>query len=201
MSTATDKQELDLMRRVERLAGPYIEEIAPKITIRSAFLAALTANESGAFLVHDTRIPPRLEDHVLEALRRVQIGLRGRYCLVTQAMLAGKSESTLARLATSYGFTQIMGWHTLLWPEVEIEDLQEPSQHYYCALRLLVEEVHRWNLDLTEDFEPMFRVWNSGAPRDDPATTRIEGKTFDPEYVPNGLRRMAIWEKLKGLQS
>jgi len=36
---------------------------------------------------------------------------------------------------------------------------------------------------LTADFEPLFRCWNSGNPK---------GKTFDPQYVPNGLSRMKI---------
>jgi hypothetical protein len=193
--------EVDLMRRVARLAGPYLAEIAPKITIPAAFLAALTANESGRWLISNTQVPARRENHVLEALRRVQIGLRGRYGQITQPMLTGKSEGDLGHLASSYGLTQIMGWHTLLWPEVEIADLADAARHYYYTLRLLVEEARRCDLDLTQDFAAMFRVWNTGATHDDPRTPRVEGKTFDPDYVPNGLRRMRIWEELASSSS
>ena len=183
----SDSQELDLMVRVKHLVGPFIDEITPQTSVPAPFLAALTANESGAFLVHNTIIPPRSEPAILKALRGVKDGIRSGYGRVTPQMLGALTDSDLTKYASSYGLTQIMGWHTLVWGDCSLDDLNDPARHYHLTVRLLAEGAEEFGLDVTTEFEEMARFWNSGSPT---------GSTFDPLYVPNLLHRMTIWGSL-----
>lgn len=178
--------ELDLMKRVRRLAGPYLDTFAPSSSIPIAFWAALTAGESGAWLIHDTRIPPRLEPTILTKLIDVALGRKLRYGQLTTAMLEQLEPSDLKPLASSYGFTQILGYNTLLWGMV-IADLDNPATHYPLAARLMADFVTQFDLDNTKDFAEMGQCWNAGS---------VDAPTLSPDYVPNLLKRMAIWEGL-----
>ncbi len=92
----------------------------------------------------------------------------------------------MRELATSWGYTQIMGYHLIGRPGTVL-DLVEPRFHFRFALELLADFVERYQLDVTREFAEMFRCWNTGQPY---------GVTFDPAYVEKGLRRM---ETYKGL--
>ena len=192
----TDQQELDLVRRVRRLAGPFIDAIAPSTSVPPAFLGSLTCGESGAWLIRNTVIPPRFEPAAYHALQSVRDGGREHYGQITLKMMVGRPDVELSRLASSWGFTQIMGYHALRW-KADISELNRPERHYTHTVRLLVENASDFGMDLTRDFEEMGRVWNTGDPADDPATPRIEGKTHDPEYIPNLLRRMKLWAEVR----
>ena len=183
----TDQQELDLMRRVRRLAGPYIDAIAPLTSVPPAFLAALTAGESGVYLIHNTVIPARFEPAVYYALQDVRDGKREHYGQITQKMLVGRPNVDVSRYASSWGFTQIMGYHALRWG-ADISELNRAERHYTHTVRLLVENASDFGLDLTRDFSDMATVWNTG---------KTDGKTHDPEYVPNLLRRMKLWAEVR----
>ena len=183
----TDQQELGLMRRVKRLAGPYIDAIAPSTSVPPAFLAALTAGESGVWLKKNTIIPPRLEPAVYHALQDVRDGRLEHYGQITQKMLVGRPDVDLSRYASSWGFTQILGYHALRW-RADISELNQPERHYTHTVRLLVENASDFGLDLTRDFEEMATIWNTG---------KRNGKTHDPEYVPNLLRRMKLWAEVR----
>ncbi len=112
--------------------------------------------------------------------------------------LAAAEDEILRELASSWGFTQIMGYHTLgragratrqLTGATAdtVRDLTEPRFHFRVALELLADFAARFELDLAREFEEMFRCWNTGSPY---------GATFDPEYVEKGLRRMEICREL-----
>jgi len=45
----------------------------------------------------------------------------------------------------------------------------------------------RNTLDLTRDFSQLFDCWNTGRPH---------APTADPQYIPNGLRRMELYKAL-----
>lgn len=98
-------------------------------------------------------------------------------------MLATSGDDTLRDLATSWGLTQIMGYH-MAGRKGTPRDLLEPEFNCRVALELLAEFASRYELDLARDFEPMFRCWNTGQPY---------GTTTDPAYVEKGLRRMEIY--------
>ena len=95
----------------------------------------------------------------------------------------------LRELATSYGLTQVMGWHLLEmaglagW-KFTIADLSAPAANLKAAVLLLSYFGDRYQLDLEKEFPDLLRCWNTGQPT---------GTTFDPEYVTNGLARMAAY--------
>lgn len=177
--------EFDLMQRVNRLAGPYLAKFAPTTTTPISFWAALTANESGAYLIHDTHIPARFEAGVMQCLIETAQGTRHHYGGIYTEMLQTYQPKDLRPLASSWGFTQVMGLHAFAWGRSYI-DLDNPETHYQLAARLLAEFIERFDLDNQKDFNQMFHCWNTG---------RIDGSTHDPKYMENGLRRMQIWNE------
>lgn len=95
-------------------------------------------------------------------------------------------DEALRELATSWGLTQIMGYH-MVGRRGTVRDLAQPEFHYGVAAELLVEFAARFELDLSRQWAEMFRCWNTGSPY---------GVTFDAHYVENGLRRMEIYRQL-----
>jgi hypothetical protein len=190
----------------------FIQEACRQSTLCPAFLGALTANESGG-----NPSVVRFEPSVYRHLKAVAAGESPRYggipaqslCeelgevlhpktgefhgrFLDLAVTSGQSQE-LARLAdevlrefaSSWGFVQIMGFHVIGW-RATVRDLLNPQSHYHYAIRLLSEFAGSFRLDLSRNFEELFRCWNSGRP---------DGKTADPAYVLNGLRRMAIYRE------
>src|SRR5256885_1081771 len=94
--------------------------------------------------------------------------------------IAAQRDEVLRELATPWGFTQIMGYH-VLGRGRSVRDLLDPGRHYGLAVEMLAEFAHDYQLDLGREFEPLFRCWNTGQPH---------GKTYDPAYAGNGLRRV-----------
>lgn len=102
------------------------------------------------------------------------------------AELAAAVDDRLREYATSWGFTQIMGYH-VVGRGGDVRALVDPDEHYRFALELLAEFAADFKLDLAREFEEMFRCWNTGQPY---------GKTFDPAYASKGLKRMQIYRDM-----
>jgi hypothetical protein len=100
--------------------------------------------------------------------------------------LSRLADEALRELASSWGFVQIMGFH-LIGRHGTVRDLLEPRFHYHLANQMLAEFAESYQLDLAREFAEMFRCWNTGRP---------DGRTADPAYVENGLRRMGIYREL-----
>ncbi|HXJ95039.1 MAG TPA: hypothetical protein VMT20_19535 [Terriglobia bacterium] len=105
--------------------------------------------------------------------------------------LSALDDAAIRRLATSWGLTQIMGYHMLGRPE-PVETLCDPAFHYRMAARMIEEFAARFHLDPQRDFEALFHCWNTGRP---------DGKTFDPSYAEKGMRRIAICRQLLAAQA
>ena len=105
------------------------------------------------------------------------------------ALLACTTDTTavtvqeLLSYATSWGFTQLMGYHAIEW-KVPVADLADPGKHYPLAAKLMAGFCESYGLDPAKDFEGMARCWNTGRP---------DGATYDPHYVTNLLLRMKEW--------
>ncbi len=100
-----------------------------------------------------------------------------------------KPSTTVADLlgwASSWGWTQLMGYHSLVW-KVPLQELVDSSRHYHFAAKLMAGFTGQYDLDPTKDFEQMARCWNTGRPN---------GVTYDLQYVANLLRRMEVWKQL-----
>jgi hypothetical protein len=181
-------------------------------SVRVDFLAALTCNESGGEIAA-ARFEPvvyrRLQDvaagkcaygvigsttlnEAIDSVRCSRIsplrnwtqslGLAAEH----HAVISLSSDDVLRRFATSWGYTQIMGYH-VIGRGVDVDALVQPEYHFNLAAELLAGFAHTYKLSLSHDFAELFRCWNTGQPH---------GKTHDPNYVENGLRRMEIYRQL-----
>ena len=202
--------ELRMIRRVQARCGAAMREACKYSSVPPEFLAALTANESGGN-PHAARFEPAVYRHlkaVAEGKRPAYGGIRresldaeieemlhpkaatfhgvflnASFTEDNAVPLAASSDAALRDLATSWGYTQIMGYH-LVGREGTVRDLLDTRFHFRLALELLAEFAARYELDLSREFDEMFRCWNTGQPY---------GETFDPKYVENGRRRMEVY--------
>lgn len=212
-SVAESAAEGRLMARVMARCHEPLVEACRYSSVPPAFLAALTANESGGNplasryepAVHARlqavaakratygRIRPR--DLALELRDMQQSRDVSRHSASLGRVLASDRveqvtalpDACLRDLATSWGLTQIMGYH-MVGRAGTVRDLLDPRRHYQIALELLAEFAARFELDLRSEFAELFRCWNTGQP---------QGKsTHDPRYVENGLRRLELYQHL-----
>jgi hypothetical protein len=203
-------------RLVERVSARWhgaIREACHYSSVPPEFLGALVANESGGN-PQAVRFEPAVYRHlkaVAEGKRPTYAGLSrrdldeevaemlhpkagdfhavfltGAFRTAHARELAASRDEALRELASSWGLTQIMGYH-LVGRSGTVRDLLEPGFHFRLALELLAHFAERYQLDLRREFEEMFRCWNTGQPY---------GDTFDPHYVERGLRRLRIYRGL-----
>jgi hypothetical protein len=191
--------EQELMQSIKTQHGAAIAAACHTSSVPENFLAALIANESGG--KSDAK---RFEKGVLLNLWEVLLGRkahfgslgRGDLLKFVTALQSGQTRfadnlpadafQRVDGLATSWGLTQIMGYHVVT-TAVTLDDLLVPEHHLGFALSMLAGFAHQFSLDVTAEFSELFRCWNTGRP---------DGTTFDPLYVSNGLVRMAIWTSL-----
>ena len=181
----------ELMQRVDTICGPLFDAISPPThpatSYPKAFIMALTANETGIWLVHNDVVPSRFEETVYAHLLDVLDARTKGYGSITAQSLDGATLDQLHDYSTSWGLTQIMGYECLAW-KVALTEIQNPATHYNYTLRLLNEFERQYMLDPEKDFMEFARCWNAGGPH---------GKTFDPNYAQNLVDRMEAWEGLK----
>lgn len=199
--------EETLMARVRDGCGGFIAEAVKGTPYPASLLAALTANESGGDATK-TRFEPAIFAKFGQIVTALAAGHEARYGAIgAQDLLkwcapvspdnrAGRSfaESVLSmvNLATSWGPTQIMGYEALAggFPLSELTNLDWHFRHTVAMLDIFR---RRWNLiqsAVQTNWSNFFRCWNTGRP---------DGQTADPQYVANGLARMAIYESLAAL--
>ena len=199
--------DLDLMKQVfVKANGGTIRAACRASSIPENFLAALVAGESGGDF-NAKRFEPAVLSHLWEVCvgRKAAFGSIGGRDLLLYVMPKSVSElradgattatisdalavamQRLDSLATSWGLTQIMGYHVLEVGKT-VDMLRTPDGNLNFAIAMLTRFAARFHLDVTEDFGDLFRCWNTGQP---------DGKTFDPDYVVNGINRMSIWPQV-----
>lgn len=169
------------MQRIHERWGGLITEACKYSSIPQEFLAALIANESGG----DPQAK-RFEPGVYKHLSAVREGRESRYGNLTRAELLPLDDSGLRNLASSWGLTQVMGYHVARRPG-GIEILLDPKTHLNFALGMLAEFAERFSLHATLEFEELFHCWNTGSPYKE---------TYDPRYCERGLARMKIYAEI-----
>lgn len=202
---ATDA-DIDLMQRILRTFGATLGPVATATTypIPSQFLAALVANESGG-----NPNAKRFEPAVFVSIWKVLLGRATDFQRISKPQfmrfvdpstldVAGRVPANVANslqrldgIATSWGLTQIMGYHTVRLVDApgwrSIEQLQTVMGNLQFAALLLTDFMKQYHLDPLKNPDKLFRCWNSGHP---------DGTTTDPAYVPNGIVRMNIFSEL-----
>lgn len=200
--------DTELMQQIfDKYHAGILAPAAAGKPLPESFLAALVANESGG-----NPNALRFEPAVFLALGEVLIGQKAHYFpsgashpLGNLDLLAYVSpEDTgvvalgftgdftmrlkrLQQLATSYGLTQIMGWHAIEMAKPFGVLTGGPVGQIGFTVELLTYFANRYSLNMAADFEALLRCWNTGKPT---------GTTFDLAYVPNGLHRMGLYEAL-----
>ena len=212
-AVARGEGERRLVRRVFTRCDEFIQESCGSSSAPAEFLGALTANESGGDPAA-VRFEPSVYRHLkaVAAGERPRYGgidaetlckeltevlhpktgefhamfLNSLFTASQASELSHLADEALRELASSWGFVQIMGFH-VIGRHGTVRDLLTPRFHYRLANQLLAEFAASYRLDLTREFEQMFRCWNTGRP---------DGRTADPAYVENGLARMEIYRAL-----
>lgn len=192
----TAEAENALMQSIREKWHTEIEQAVAGSMLPAEFVAALIANESGG-----NPLVKRFEKGVLAQLwdvlqrRSAHFGSIGRNDIL-HFIFAGPAPSDMSApdywlqrldsLATSWGLTQIMGYEAIAF-NIEIAVLQDPAQELQYTRRLVTMMATGAGLNLHKDFSEMFDLWNTGRPH---------APTADPQYIPNGLARMALYRDL-----
>jgi hypothetical protein len=210
--------ELELMSRIKREWGERIKAACtitpPRPSPDANFLAALVSLESNGWR-YAQRFEPRVWKHLHDVAGGVTksyggVSLSGieseqreiaktsdyhRLHLDTDwaqlhgSILADGGDASIRQMATSFGLTQLMGYHTIDWPEIAPLDLLDGEINLKYGVKLLCWFIDRYHLELPRQSAELFRAWNTGSV--DPSHA-----TFDPGYIPNGLRRMGVYAGL-----
>jgi hypothetical protein len=182
--------DLELMQKIKAELGAAIDAAAATCSIPAAFFAALIANESGG-----NPDAQRYEPSVFSALSDVWDEKRTAYGSITKlsignygmALSASDDSYFLKDLATSWGVTQIMGYEAIaLKIEGGAPALRDPVLALKNTTLMLNDFARRFQIAVTES-EELFDCWNTGRPH---------SPTYDPQYIPNGLARMQLWNGL-----
>lgn len=194
-------EDLLLVRRVYQKCQEYMVRALVGCAAPIEFVGALVANESGG-----NQDASHFEGWVYRQMLDVAAGRRDAFgsigrpqlqAYVREAVAGGSSptetfpvaitmERAVRELATSWGFTQIMGYD-VIGRGIKTSGLLDPATHFHIAAQLLTGFAHRFELKLESDFEALFRCWNTGRP---------DGITYNPRYVALGMRRMALYRQV-----
>lgn len=184
-----------LMQRIFDTLHPQLAAAVASSSIPEEFLGALIAGESNG----DPKAV-RFEPAVFGRLALVLVGKKAEFAPAGIQHPLGKKDllpylaadgftanlSILVDLATSFGLTQIMGWHAVEFSKT-LWAIEDPAKHLDFTILLLAYFANKYQLDLRSEFSALFTCWNTGRP---------DGKTFDPAYVSNGLARMAVYAEI-----
>jgi len=209
--------ERRLVQGVFERCSEAIAEACGRSSVPEEFLGALAANESGG-IADATRFEPAVYRHlravaqgqspaygsinvadldreVSQLLPANDAASHARYMTpgfaeIHSRLIQKAPDDALRELATSWGYTQIMGYHMVGRPG-GVRQLLDTSFHFRMAIWLLSEFAVDFHLDTTHDFAELFCCWNTGRPH---------GRTYDPAYVEKGLGRMEIYRQLRQTQ-
>lgn len=161
-----------------------IERATVGTQIDPGYMAAIISLESHP---PGNRRSERFEAWVYERL--IDLKLNGRaFGTIPRNRIDTMSDSELKRMATSYGLTQIMGYHCLDLG-CSVDDLRG---EYHLQWAVVYMMRHYGDRAKNKDWTACFRIHNTGHPR---------GTTGRKDYVERGLARMfyySRWRERRG---
>jgi hypothetical protein len=171
--------------RTEENYGAEIDRLAAKFDLNPEFLKALIILECSGL----KKIKPRFERHIYKRLVNVRAGKLDKLENIRPKDLKDATDDALKNMACSWGPFQIMGYKCI-WLDIQLADLRGPEALYWAV---------KW-IDLTYGdyirkgkYRDAFHIHNTGRPYPDSGPP----KTYDRNYVPNGLMYMKHFEALK----
>lgn len=184
----TDSQAKKLAKQIFDRFDRRIVEATAGSDVPPRFVAGLIGNEAGKDKQGNiSETATRFEKHVYASLVAVRDGRKSVYSGIKRADIKDASDAALKALATSYGVTQIMGWHCIKNLRCTIADLRNPEKHLFYTVRLL--ELNGFPKNPTKsEMDGEMRQWNTG---------RETGKTYHENYVPNAIQVRAAYAELE----
>jgi hypothetical protein len=156
-----------MMLRIRENCGVEIDKATGGDRTLSAFLAAITANESEgrrqAF-----RFIPELHHKLLGLLHGSETKVEG----VTKAQLEkflgaaeneGARHELLKRLAGLHGYTQLPGYCCISW-KIPLDTLTDKEKHFELAIRRLEEIATQFKLPPEAEPAELGRHWSAAHP-------------------------------------
>lgn len=165
-------------KRVQENYGQLIDSCSYLIGIPPEYVKALTCLECSG----RTDMPKRFEKHVYKRLKDVRDGKKSNYEGVSTAMIQDANDEALKNLATSWGPFQIMGYKCLHL-NINVADLRGNEAVYWGIKWIKGEYGHLLN---AKRFKDAFHYHNAGCVY----PSNGKPKTYDKDYVPNGLEYM-----------
>lgn len=170
-------------QQAEKIASQIRERFGLKIAqavegtpVPAKFVAGLIAVEAGKDKkgqISETAM--RFERGVFARLQQVRDGKRSEWSGIKTKDVHDASDLSLKALATSYGLTQVMGWHCIHNLNCTVAGLRDPDRHLGHAVKLLMLNSADGDFE-RQEYVGEFREWNSGSEK---------GKTYDVDYVHN----------------
>ena len=198
--------DAEMMQQIKTHLGDYIAGAVEGTPFPASLVAAIVANESGGNAAASRFEPvvfgelarviagqkscfepagikvPLLESQLIGAVSPLRPLAKG--APVLPSLTFSQSVLALVNLATSWGPTQIMGWHATEFGYA-ISDLTNVATHFDRAVELL--KWFRQKYSLADDPDDYFHCWNTGSP---------DGVLFNPLYVISGSVFTQIYEAL-----
>ena len=163
----------DNYAKIDANYGEEVVKYAKEYNLSPAYLKALIVLECSG----NKPAGERFEPSVYQKLKEVQNGTRSRFEFVTRKQIRDCSDAALRNLATSWGPFQIMGYKCIHLGII-INDLRG-DESIKWGVKWINNEYGK--LVRNKDFEKAFRVHNTGS---------VNGNTYDPNYVSNGLQHI-----------
>ncbi len=166
-----------IMYHIYSIYNQKITEATRGTEIPAEFLASLISLESyppGNFL--SERFEPKIYERLLNLKKYGQ-----PFSNIQREKIIHLSDFELKQLATSYGLTQIMGYHCLELG-CSIEDLKG-EDHLLWSIAFI--RKHYLKCILQKQWDICFRIHNTGNP---------SGKTHNKGYVQKGIKRMEYYK-------
>lgn len=165
-----------LARQIRDRFGDKIARATHGSSVPPKFLAGLISVEAGKDSKGQlSETATRFEAGVFAKLQAVREGTRSNWSGIKTAHIRDATDASLRALATSYGLTQVMGWHCINNLDCTVADLRDPDKHLNYAVDLLQLNAAGGDFE-RQEYVGEFKQWNSGSET---------GKTYDPDYVHN----------------
>lgn len=175
-----DPKDISLMSRIRDRWGARLVWACAGTAIPAALLAAFVASESGG-----NPNATNLEESILAMFQNIIEGRAVRWKPLMQVQLKRLTEEQRVQYATSYGLTQITGYH--VYPR-DPRELLDPDTSLRETVVLLEAWLRHYALDPKQQAAELFHCWNGGGPHN---------RTV-PGYVEHGLEHMKTYELLCG---
>lgn len=182
----TQAQAATIARAIADRLGPLIVIACVGTSVRPEWLAGLIGMENPQLREYPDTRSYRFEPGIYDKLRRLSNPLifwRRCWSGITQAQVKGLSDAVLRELATSWGWTQIMGYSVLtVFKGLSIAQLRDKQAHLDLAVDFM-RHVAGPYLD-SGRFDQVCHIWNTGAPYKT-ANGRPVIRTYSPYYIYN----------------